>query len=202
MQTRFLGKSWLLVELGAVGGCAALLGHAATQLIDFGEPHPESRRAPPHEIEPSQSPRADLIVSRNIFCSSCRASPAPPADHTPLDWRPTALPIVLVAVMSAPAAGPWSAALVRDLDDRSFLALGIGGRVRGATITEIRPTRIYLRAGVAREYLDLTPEATAPVAPRLEAPVVDERNGRRLSKEVRVRCPRQRDACIRAGPLI
>jgi len=118
------------------------------------------------------------ILKRNVFCSTCPPILPPPVDTSkpPEQSAPqrTTLPIALLAIMFAPPpADPrWSMAIIRDTEQKSAGAFGIGGKVREATITDISETRVDLEISGRQEYLELFdkgPGAAPAAAPAAAA---------------------------------
>jgi Type II secretion system protein C len=122
--------------------------------------------APADSRMPGKS--ASEIARRNIFCSTC----PPPGSGSDTDEeaqpagpQPTALPLRLMAIMYAPTAeGPrWSTAVIQDT-----LAFAgpyrVGDQVHGATVVDIRETRVYLDNAGRPEFLDLIGPSANPVA--------------------------------------
>jgi general secretion pathway protein C len=93
------------------------------------------------------------------------ADSGPPQPSAP---QRTTLPVALLAIMFAPPpADPrWSMAIIRDTEQKSAGAFGIGGKVREATITDISETRVDLEISGRQEYLELFDKGpgAAPVA--------------------------------------
>ncbi len=128
------------------------------------------RASPASASAESRTPgtSASEIARRNIFCSTC----PPPGSGSgtdeeaqPLGPQPTALPLRLMAIMYAPTAeGPrWSTAVIQDT-----LAFAgpyrVGDQVHGATVVDIRQTRVYLDNAGRTEFLDLIGPSAIPVA--------------------------------------
>ena len=161
---RLLRHRWIL-DFATIAACAALLAHAAARAFDpgvaFAAAPAHRRPATPVNKAP---PDVDAIVARNVFCSSCRgARPEAPVAAAP---EPTALPLAVLAIMYAPPPrDPKSSlAVVRDTEDLSIHAVGIGDPLRDATVVDVGPTRILLRRGEATQYLDLLVRPGRPPA--------------------------------------
>jgi general secretion pathway protein C len=177
-----LRKYLWAVDLAVVALCATFLGMAASGAVEskLASVPPPARRAfiKPRKVEVkptfNKDPRA--ILERNIFCSTC-----PPLldDLTPPDagvpvtdlQTKTSLPLALLAIMYAPPPNGilWSIAVMRDTDAKTIGAFPVGGKIHGATITEIQETRVYLDNEGKAEYIDLF-EAPAPPPPPPGAP--------------------------------
>ena len=86
--------------------------------------------------------------------------------HRRADAVKTALPLALLAIMYAPPPNgiKWSIAVIRDTEIKSMGPYPVGGKIHGATVTEIQETRIYLDNAGKTEFLDLF-EKPAPPAP-------------------------------------
>jgi general secretion pathway protein C len=169
-MSRLLHRCGCLVDIVALSLCGVLLAHAAALAFDPGEAAAAiSAGRPRASPAPARSSGVAAIVERNLFCSSCRgASAAVPEPHQP---ERTALPLAVLAIMYAPPPRDprGSLAVVRDTEQRSIHAVGIGDRLRGATVLDMGPTRLLLRDGDRDQYLDLlapadAPRALAPVA--------------------------------------
>jgi general secretion pathway protein C len=159
------------VDVIAIGICAVLLGSAAALLV---AQHVPSRAMPTLVAKPTALARAwdkspVPLIERNIFCSDCtpREEPTTEATEAPPG---TPLPLTVLAIMYAPPPHDdrWSRVVLRDMEDRSLGAYGIGDRVRGADIVEIGSTRVTLRVDGRTECLDLLAQSKPLVA----APVV------------------------------
>jgi type II secretory pathway component PulC len=106
------------------------------------------------EIEP--------ILNRNVFCSTCppilaKPDETPSGPEAPQPPQKTTLPLALLAIMYAPPphGSEWSVAIVRDTEDKSMGAFGVGSKVHNATIKEIQETRVYIENSGRTEFLDL-----------------------------------------------
>jgi general secretion pathway protein C len=130
------------------------------------------RVALPKHPKPAANPAFDkdpkAILQRNIFCATCppllvdeTATVEQPPDN-PLGVK-TALPLALLAIMYAPPPNgiQWSIAVLRDEEAKVIGAYPVGGKIHGATVTEILETRVYLDNLGKTEYIDLF-EAPAP----------------------------------------
>lgn len=166
---------WIL-DLLAVGVCAIFLGRAASSFVEskflasipVPKPAPRVARA---DSAPTYSKEIVPILKRNMFCSTC--PPILPEEKKPDDGPPpdpepvrTTLPIALVAVIYAPPPYGFknSIAILRDNDNKEPGAYKYGYKIRGATITEIEESRVYLDNDGKPEYVDLL-ETEAPAAP-------------------------------------
>src|SRR5207248_988834 len=82
----FVKRFFWVIDLLAVGICAALGGRATSHVIEQNwllaeEPAAAAARhlAPPQER--ARGKEVDKIVERNVFCSTCRPPPPPAADE-------------------------------------------------------------------------------------------------------------------------
>jgi general secretion pathway protein C len=157
-------------------------GRAAATIVEskmaaLVPPAKKAARLAPARAATVYTKTVDEILKRNIFCSTCppigasavvAAAPAVP------ELQKTTLPLKLLAVMYAPTDPKWSMAIIRDTDEKSAGAYGVGSAIRGATVSEIEEARVYLQLSGHREYMDLldraTPPPTAPVAAAPAAP--------------------------------
>ena len=180
METLLRKYLWAL-DLAVVALCATFLGNAASSAIESkvvaAIPAPPPLASKPRRTEPStasSSKQPDGILKRNIFCSTCppildQANPDGGVEPPQTEAVKTQLPLALLAVMYAPPPNSlihmkWSIAVIRDTEIKSTGAFPMGGKIHGATVTEIEETRIYLDNAGKPEYLDLF-EKPAPPAP-------------------------------------
>jgi type II secretion system protein C len=189
METLLWRFSWA-INLAVIALCAVLVAHATATLlrVRIGRFTPPIRFAAPATAPASNPAKAvDRILGRNIFCSTCPGisadvmlggSPSPGPDA-----RRTTLPLRLLAVMFAPPPHTrWSVAVIRDVLDRSVGPHTIGSAIRGAVISAIEETRLFLEIDGRTEYLDLLsdvpadqmgPGATTAAASPIAAPPTD-----------------------------
>lgn len=156
---------WAL-DLAVIGLCAVFLARAAASAVESNyltaipTPKPSARAARP-VVQTTYGKQTEEILKRNVFCSTCPPlwGVAEPSSSAPVSDVPqkTSLPLALMAIMYAPPPFglTWSVAVVRDTEDKSMGAFPVGGKIRGATITEILETRIYFDNNAKPEYLDL-----------------------------------------------
>lgn len=160
-----LRKYLWAVDLVGIGLCAIFLARAASSAIEASivlpPPKPAVVRAMKATPTTVYSKEIGPIIQRNIFCALCpeiKEKPDVVAEAAP-DTAPqkTSLPLALMAIMySPPPLGiKWSVAVLRDSEDKSMGAFGVGSKIRSATITEIQETRIYLDNAGRTEFLDL-----------------------------------------------
>jgi len=168
-----LRKYLWAVDLVVVALCATFLGKAASgavesKLASMPAPvRPAAAKAPKPSAKPAFNKDPTAILKRNMFCSTC-----PPifdedvkvGEETVVDVQTkTALPLALLAIMYAPPPNgiKWSIAVMRDTEYKISGAYPVGGKIHGATVTEILETRVYLDNEGKTEYIDLF-EAPAP----------------------------------------
>jgi general secretion pathway protein C len=177
-----LRKYLWAIDLAVIALCSVFLARAAASAVESSLVIPPARsaaRLPLSQPATVYSKEVEPILKRNMFCSGCPpiiATAVAATESTP-DPTPqkSSLPLTLMAIMfSPPPTGlKWSVAVVRDTEDKSMGAFGVGGKVHNATITEIEETRIYLDNQGKTEYLDLLdvpPPAAAPVATAAPSP--------------------------------
>jgi general secretion pathway protein C len=176
-----LRKYLWAIDLAVIALCSVFLARAAASAVESSIAIPQGRavaRLPLAAPAVVYSKEVEPILKRNMFCSGCPpiiAAPVTATENTPdLTPQKSSLPLALMAIMySPPPMGlKWSVAVVRDTEDKTMGAFGVGGKVHNATITEIEETRIYLDNQGKTEYLDLldAPPAAAPVAAAPAAP--------------------------------
>jgi general secretion pathway protein C len=192
-----LRKYLWAIDLVVIALCALFLARASASAVESSivvpPPRPAARVA---RVEtPTVYNKEYLeLLKRNVFCSTCPPIIPPedkPSDQTPSGPEPpqkTALPLALMGIMySPPPLGlKWSVAIIRDTEDRSMGAFGVGGKVHEAIITEIQETRIYLENAGKTEFLDLLDAAVnGPANPSPPvAAVAPQPGGDALSQEM------------------
>ena len=176
METLLRKYLWA-IDLSVIAICAIFSARATATAIETklargalpAKAAPRVASAAPPTVYGKQF---EDILKRNVFCSTCPPILPPPVDTSkpPEQSAPqrTTLPIALLAIMFAPPpADPrWSMAIIRDTEQKSAGAFGIGGKVREATITDISETRVDLEISGRQEYLELFDKGpgAAPVA--------------------------------------
>jgi general secretion pathway protein C len=177
-----LRKYLWAVDLAIVALCATFLGMAASGAVESKvaslpvPARPPVVRVAKTEAKLSFNKDPTGILKRNVFCSTCPSllddpnQPAEPEEFS-VQQTKTALPIALLAVMYAPPPNGmrWSVAIMRDTEEKSMGAYPVGGKIHGATVTEILETRVYLDNEGKAEYIDLF-EKPAPPQPPPSAP--------------------------------
>jgi general secretion pathway protein C len=177
-----LRKYLWVVDLAVVALCAMFLGMAASGAVESklaSQPLP-AKPVLPKRAKPAGAPAFNkdptAILKRNIFCATC-----PPllvdetATETAVDvdvQTKTALPLALLAIMYAPPPNGirWSIAVMRDNEAMVIGAFPVGGKIHGATVTEILETRVYLDNAGKSEYIDLFEAPPPPPPPPGAAP--------------------------------
>jgi general secretion pathway protein C len=169
------------LDLAVIAFCAVFLARAASSAVESSIVVPPQRamyRPPRMQAPVVYNKDVEPILKRNVFCSTC-----PPIIDQPVEGAPqptgqeppqkTSLPLALMAIMYAPpplglSTSPWSVAVVRDTEEKSTGAFGAGNKIRGAVITAIEETRVYLDNGGKTEFLDLL-EGSKAAAPEPQA---------------------------------
>ncbi len=174
---------WLLDTI-VVAVCAAVLGMSASSLVAsrFGDvAYPKRLAGQAKLIAPFKvrGKQPNAILRRNIFCSTCPpirldGDPDPEAltEMGPIEPQATKLPLELLAIMYAPSleAQKWDMAIIRDGDEKTVGAFGVGAEIHGATLTSIEDTRVYLDNAGTTEFVDLlAPPETTSAPPRQPA---------------------------------
>jgi general secretion pathway protein C len=188
-----LRKYLWAIDLLVIALCAVFLARASASAVEASIVVPPPR--PAARLARNQNPTVytkeiESILKRNVFCSTC--PPIIPVDtpetgpQAPEAPQKTSLPLGLMAIMySPPPLGlKWSVAIVRDTEDKSMGAFGVGSKVHTATITEILETRIYLDNGGKTEFLDLLDAANAAAPAPVAAAVTPQPGGDALSQEM------------------
>lgn len=171
-----LRKYLWAIDLAVTALCAIFLGRALSSAVEAKIVVPPVRpaaRVPKAQTTTIYSKQIDDIMRRNLFCSTC-----PPWDPTPettvapdpnLAPQKTSLPLAVMAILySPPPMGiKWSVAVIKDTEDKSVAPLAVGSKVRGAVVTEIGETRLYLDNNGRTEWIDLldgVPQTATPTA--------------------------------------
>jgi general secretion pathway protein C len=166
-------KLWI-VDLAALALCAALLGRAASVAIDLRllRSRPSAASSLPRQalLSPGPSSGHEVIIDRNIFCSSCPAVVAlnPEGQGRGKEPLRSQLALDLLAVNQVVSRTRRSdfTAVLRDRVSKAVGAFAAGELVRGALILRIDEMRVYLLNGGREEFLDLLgAEATTTTAP-------------------------------------
>ena len=183
MESLLRRRFWI-VDCVAIALVAVCVAHAAAGVIagaTWGRGRPLAWPAPQlsRAGDAARAKAIDLIVRRNVFCSTC----APPAAVVPARQgelastgaRPTLLALRLVAIMFAPPPTDprWSLAIIRDDDARTTALYMLRSTIRQATVDRIDETRVYLDFGGGRhEFLDLLAQPAPRASGQTPAPVL------------------------------
>jgi general secretion pathway protein C len=175
METLLRKYLWA-IDLAVIALCSIFLARASATAI-------ESKLATAVPIaKPAARPMAPVsqtvytkdneeILKRNVFCSTCPPiiKKAQDTTQTPVDLTPqrTSLPIKLLAIMYAPSDPLWSMAIIRDTEEKTSGAFGLGMKIRTAKVIDIQETRVDFDVNGKQEYLELFDKGpgVAPVAP-------------------------------------
>jgi general secretion pathway protein C len=194
-----LRKYLWVVDLVVVALCSTFLGMAASGAVEskFASiPAPVRRpaaRPSRTDSKPSFDKDPKPILRRNVFCSACPPllddeSDAAEPEQTDQQTK-TSLPIALLAIMYAPPPNGmrWSVAVARDTEYKTVGAFPVGGKIHGATVTEILETRVYLDNDGKSEYVDLFEAPAPPPKPAAAqaAPAKDDALAQDLAKGIK-----------------
>ncbi len=186
MDLIFRRYFWV-VNLAIVGLCAALIGRAASHVVEGaylvgddpkgpGMQPGFRRQASPPPVTKSHAKDTDDIVARNVFCAGCvKAAPAPVDGGTTgtTDAGPTktALPLELVSTMVCVEDPRWSMAVIRDTStkekDSEMFNQGKKVFTTSAVVKLVVHKRVYFDNGGHTEFLDL--DGAGPAAPVVAA---------------------------------
>jgi general secretion pathway protein C len=166
---------WTL-DLAVVALCSTFLALAASGAIEsklagaFTPARQAIAKPPKAESKLVFDKDPKPILRRNIFCSTCppildEATAESDKPLVDLETK-TTLPLALLAIMYAPPPNGmrWSIAVMRDTEAKFTGAFPVGGKIHGATVTDVQPTRVYLDNQGKSEYIDLF-ELPAPPPP-------------------------------------
>ncbi len=185
-----LKKYFWVISLGVIAICASLGGRTVSHFIEQAWLTPDESAVPTLRrfapvIEKSRTKEVDVIVKRDVFCSSC--APITPTGDNPAgnatdnaggDTAPrkTDLPIELVSTMVVPSDENWSMAVIKDTStkekDSALYRRGSvlpGGAARVLRIIE---KKVYLTNNNRIEYLTIDGDAPAAPAPVVAQPAV------------------------------
>ncbi len=185
METLLRKYLWA-VDLVVTAVCATFLGMAASGAVEskFASLPAPAKAVLPKPAKPAGKPAFDkdptAILRRNIFCATCPPFFDDTATETTVDVEvqtKTALPLALLAIMYAPPPNGirWSVAVMRDTDAKTTGAFPVGGKIHGATVTEILETRVYLDNEGKSEYIDLFEPPAPPPPPPGAAPAAPDK---------------------------
>jgi general secretion pathway protein C len=174
METLLRKYLWA-IDLAVIAICAIFSARATATAVESRlaaiapPPKPAPRVAAP-QSQTVYTKDFEEILKRNVFCSGCppiikkeetgTAVVAP--DPTP---QRTSLPLKLLAIMYSPKDPMWSMAIIRDTDEKSSGAFGLGMKIRGARVIDITETRVDFDVNGKQEYLELFDKGPAPSAP-------------------------------------
>jgi len=183
-----LRKYLWAVDLAVIAVCATFLGMAASGAVESklaSLPAP-TKAILAKPVQPAAKPAFNkdptAILKRNIFCATCPPFFDDTATTTTVDvdvQTKTSLPIAVLAIMYAPPPNGirWSVAVMRDTEAKTTGAFPVGGKIHGATVTEILETRVYLDNEGKSEYIDLfEPPAPPPPPPGAAPPPAPDKN--------------------------
>jgi general secretion pathway protein C len=171
METLLRKYLWA-IDLAVIAICAIFSARAAATAVESRlaavtpppKPAPHIASAAPQTVYTKDF---EEILKRNVFCSGCPpiikapevtpSGPPPPAEP-----QRTSLPLKLLAIMYSPKDPLWSMAIIRDTDEKSSGAFGLGMKIRGAKVIDITETRVDFDVNGRQEYLELFDKGPAP----------------------------------------
>jgi general secretion pathway protein C len=192
-----LRKYLWAIDLAVIALCAVFLARAAASAVESSIVIP-----PPKAVARTFRPQTptvytkeiEPILNRNIFCSTCppilaKPDETPSGPEAPQPPQKTSLPLALLAIMYAPPphGNEWSVAIIRDTEDKSMGAFGVGSKVHNANIKEIQETRVYIENSGRTEFLDLldgSNQYANTAAPPQATPTPAQPQGDALSAEM------------------
>lgn len=174
----FFRKYFWLVNLTAIGLCAALVGRAASHVVEAAyltgaddAKVPSVRRNSIQAPVKTHGKETEDVVRRDVFCSGCvpvvkeadKSAASAPGSNEP---QKTSLQLELVSTMVSLDDDAWSMAVIRDLSskekDAEMFNRGKKVFATGATVKSVLSRRVYFDHEGRVEYLDLD-NAPAPV---------------------------------------
>lgn len=204
-----LKKYFWLVNLGVIAVCAGLAGATASHVVEQNwllgaEENQQLAQVRPHAPPPPEKVHSkddELVIKRNLFCSTCAPVVEKPPEEQGEGGAPAKKPIVksslsleLVATMWVEGDDRWSMAVIRDTaaKEKDARMYNKGKLIDGTTVEVLRvdPRRVYLRNNGGIEYLEIEGDANRPAAaPAVEVPALAS-VGSPLDNEVQraVRC--------------
>jgi general secretion pathway protein C len=182
METLLRKYLWA-IDLAVVALCSIFFARATATEVEskLASAAPPAKPAP--RLVAAASPTVytkdnEEILKRNVFCSTCppiikKAEPVGgPQVPEVIEPQRTSLPLKLLAIMYSPSDPLWSLAILRDTDEKTSGAYGLGMKIRGAKVIDITETRVDFEVQGRQEYLELfdkgpapTPAPTAAAAP-------------------------------------
>jgi general secretion pathway protein C len=205
-----LKKYFWVLNLLAIAICMVFAGRATADLLvsmvlaGEGPAAPGARPALPPPPSPTNEPvhnkDIELVLQRNIFCSTCAPlslTPEKDKQEGPVDTTPqrSSLQLQLLVTMLSPDVN-WSMAVIRDTQHETRRT-GIFRRgdslPQGATVAQVVDRRVYLVVGQRVEYIDqdgAPPPAAPPPAPVVASaePMPGDATGLEKDIEKGVRC--------------
>ena len=181
-----LRRYFWVVNLAVVGLCSALLGKAASHMVEgaylVGDDlkTPTYRRASAAPVTKGHGKEVDETIRRDVFCAACKpvGKSAEPAGGGPASNEPqkTTLQLELVSTMVCPADEVWSMAVLRDLStkekDAEMFNRGKKIFATGAVVRKVQSKRVYFDHDGRIEYLELEGAAPATAGPAVPPPPV------------------------------
>jgi general secretion pathway protein C len=177
METLLRKYLWA-IDLAVIAICAIFSARAAATKVEAQiaaiapapKPAPHIAAAAPQTV---YSKDYEEILKRNVFCSGCppiikKEVPHDDGPPPPAEPQRTTLPLKLLAIMYSPKDPMWSMAIIRDNDEKSSGAFGLGMKIRGAKVIDIQETRVDFDVNGRQEYLELFDKGPAP-APAVAA---------------------------------
>ena len=173
-----LKKYFWLINLAVIGLCAGLAGATASHLVEQSwliaaeDARQQAQPARPHLPPPPEKVHNkddELVIKRNLFCSTCLPAPpestpgAPGEEPKSKEIVKSSLSLELVATMWVEDDPRWSMAVIRDgaSKEKDAHMYNAGKLVDGTTAVVLRvdPRRVYLRNGGRIEYLEIEGDA-------------------------------------------
>ncbi len=177
----FFRKYFWIVNLMALGLCAALLGRAASHVVEGAyltgaddAKVPAVRRNSTSPATKTHGKVAEDIVRRDAFCSGCtpvvkaedKAATPGTSSNEP---QKTSMQLELVSTMVSFDDDAWSMCVLRDLSskekDAEMFNRGRKVFATGATIKSVLSRRVYFDHDGRVEYLDLDNQVAASAVP-------------------------------------
>ena len=177
-----LRKYFWIINLFTIAVCAVFAAQAVGHLAEAAIPAGKVRPVPPPPPNLSAAltgpTSRDItgVLTRNVFCSECEPEVETPLANTGEgeatatgnpDDAPvkTSLNIKLIATLVSPRDSAWSFAAITNLNSSDGNNTGgktgmfaIGGKIEGATVTDIMERRVLLLNNGRNEYLSLLEE--------------------------------------------
>ena len=182
----FFRKYFWIVNLTALGLCAALLGRAASHVVEGAyltgaddAKVPAVRRNAALPVSKTHGKEGEDIVRRSVFCSACtpvvkEADKAAAPGTSSNEPQKTAMQLELVSTMVSFDDDVWSMCVLRDLSskekDAEMFNRGKKVFATGATIKSVLSRRVYFDHDGRVEYLDLDAQTATPAAAATPAP--------------------------------